>query len=158
MATPTYTALATTTLSSATASVTFGSIPSTYRDLIIVVQGTTTLNNEIPILSINGDTTSANYNRVVMYGDGTSTGSAASSTRSMASFGTSPAMWIGQLMDYSATDKHKTLLYRNDKSNEIVVAGAFRWANTAAVTSVTIEATSNTFTAGSTFSLFGIEA
>lgn len=66
------------------------------------------------------------------------------------------------IMDYSATDKHKTTLIRNGKqggSNDGVEAIAGRWANTAAITSLEIFSITGggiTFSAGSTFALYGI--
>ena len=39
--TPTYIPLATTTLGSASNSITFNSVPATYRDLIVIIDGAT---------------------------------------------------------------------------------------------------------------------
>ena len=70
-----YTALATTTLGSSASSVTFGSIPQGYRDLMLVISGTVTSSNITLAIRFNGDTGS-NYFSVNMRGNG----SAASST------------------------------------------------------------------------------
>jgi hypothetical protein len=59
-------------------------------------------------------------------------------------------------MDYSATDKHKTVLTRNNITDNNVTAIASRWANTAAITSVTVLSPSSTITSGSTISLYAI--
>ena len=71
MPTPTYTPLANVTLASTTSTVTFSSIPATYRDLLVVAQcgvvGPATENLQ---LSLNNDTTNANYAAVQMSGDG----------------------------------------------------------------------------------------
>ena len=58
MPTPTYTPLANVTLGAAASSVTVGSIPATYRDVICVVvaEGSTTLQGRI---RLNSDTGSA---------------------------------------------------------------------------------------------------
>ena len=62
-------------------------------------------------------------------------------------------------MDYSATDKHKTMLSRGGSSSFGVGMNAGRWANTSAVTSVLVIGQSGLdFAAGSTFYLYGIEA
>jgi hypothetical protein len=66
MPTSTYVALATTTLGATAASVTFSSIPATYRDLVLVYNGTTSANIGVDV-EFNGDTNSANYSRVFMY-------------------------------------------------------------------------------------------
>ena len=150
------------TLSSASASVTFSSIPSGYRDLVLVfeVKGATT--NAYTGLRFNGDSGS-NYSYVNMRGNGSSALSN-SGTLNNAAVGavfseastTEAATAIVQIMDYSATDKHTTLLTR-DKSVGIVSASAVRWANTAAVTSIQILDTGGAnYAAGSTFSLYQI--
>jgi hypothetical protein len=151
MPTLTYTPLATITLGSSASSVTFSSIPATYRDLILVALP---LGDEAGI-RFNGDTGS-NYTYVQMFGNGTSPFSDSGTLTSLYVTGPSvPA--IAQIMDYSATDKHKTALNRrNTASLTFVAAMANRWANTAAVNTMTIIALATTFTAGSRFDLYGI--
>jgi hypothetical protein len=73
----TYEAIATQTLGSAAASVTFSSIPGTYTDLVLVVAGTLTTGTENIVMQFNGDTGS-NYSVTSLLGDG----STASSFRS----------------------------------------------------------------------------
>jgi hypothetical protein len=62
------------------------------------------------------------------------------------------------LMDYSATDKHKTALIRMNVADTIVFAQASRWANTAAVTTLTALTILNSYPTGTTLSLYGILA
>ena len=161
MPTPTYTALANITLGTAASSVTFSSIPATYRDLVVVFNGTLTSNSGITVRN-NGDSGS-NYPMVIMRNDGasgtfsgTDTGNGYYATWNAATSGTRIA-FILQLMDYSATDKHKTALWRNQYdafgATSRVEAFAGRWANTAAVTSVAVVAA---LASGSTFALYGI--
>jgi hypothetical protein len=60
-------------------------------------------------------------------------------------------------MDYAATDKHKTVLTRNNVSGTGVEAQAARWANTAAITSVTVITSSGAgFATGTVISLYGV--
>jgi hypothetical protein len=62
-----------------------------------------------------------------------------------------------QIMDYSANDKHKTVLIRQSEANlGNVTATAARWANTAAVTSITFLLVGGNLQAGTTISLYGI--
>jgi hypothetical protein len=161
--TPTYTALANVTLGTATASVTLSSIPATYRDLVLVFNGTLTTNTGV-IVRNNGDSGS-NYPQVLMRNDGasgtfssTDTGTSYYATWNAAPSGT-PIAFILQLMDYSATDKHKTALWRNQYeafgATSRVEAFAGRWANTAAITSVAVVAA---MASGTTVTLYGIEA
>lgn len=156
--------LANLTMGSAAASVTFSSISQSYRDLMLVINATPSSAGDRPMIQLNGDTSSANYSYVYMTG----TGSAASS-----SSGTDVGMYIhitgymfdttnsgvgiAQLLDYSATDKHKTMLARGNNAGNTSTAVANRWANTAAVTSIKcFNSAGQNFGAGSTFALYGI--
>jgi len=158
MPTPTYTALATVTLGGTASSVTFSSIPATYRDLVLVISGTAS-NTINVVIRLNGDTGS-NYSYVVAEGNGASAASL-SGTDALPEVGrmsTTLSNTIVQVMDYSATDKHTTLLGRGNSSADLTRMSATRWANTAAVTSLTAFAspTPRTFSSGTTLSLYGI--
>jgi hypothetical protein len=158
MPTPTYTPLATVTLTSTASSVTFSNIPATYRDLIVVFKGAQNASSTTYIMRFNGDSAS-NYSQVLMNGNGSSAASS-TSTPTGASFGvigTAQSNILYQIMDYSATDKHKTVLTRTDDPAVQTVAFASRWANTAAITSVAI-VSGNQFIAGTTVSMYGIKA
>lgn len=161
-----YVPLATKTLTVGTAQeVNFTSISQAYRDLICVVTalssaGTGNINSN----QINADAGS-NYSIVYMRGSGSA---ASSSTASGTSYDsgvfistTSPANAIFQFMDYSATDKHKTVLIRANQTSAdagaTVGATAVRWASTAAITQFRIRA-NTTFAIGSTFTLYGVSA
>jgi hypothetical protein len=157
MPTPTYTPLATVTLGSSASSVTFSSIPATYRDLILVFDGTATANSVVNF-RYNGDS-GANYYRVGMEGDGTTAssyfGTDATSLR-VINWRTARSNAIHQIMDYSATDKHKTSISRGNPTDVGVQSAAGRWASTAAITSIALTLDANQFAAGCTFSLYGI--
>ena len=159
MPTPTYTPLATVTLGSSASSVTFSSIPATYRDLVVIVEGETATSGR-PVMRFNADTVS-NYTSVMMAG-GSSTYSATTSTTYIDPIpdysvtGKFSAIW--QVMDYSATDKHKSVLVRlNQHAGLVVHATAGRWANTNAVTTVAILTNNGAnYSSGTTFSLYAI--
>ena len=162
MPTPTYIPLATITLSTTDASIVFSSIPATYRDLVLVFRGDGNVPGGADIsIRLNGDT-GANYNRVFMIGNGSTTASGANSNvNEMDALSVANGRQISLLiniMEYSATNKHKTVLTRDNDSGFQVGARAFRWANTAAVTSVTMFTSAGSFISGSTFSLYGIAA
>jgi len=165
MATPTYTPLATITLSSAESSVTFSSIPQTYRDLIVSVAGTGTANAAY-YLRVNGDSGS-NYNTVGMKARSSGPESYADATQAqvyVVGNGWGTGGWFNsqiQLLDYSATDKHKSMLIRNGNydnsyASPTVVGVAARWANNSAISSIYFSTNTSTFAVGTTFSLFGI--
>jgi hypothetical protein len=166
MATPTYIALATTTLGSTDSQIDFASIPSSFRDLVLVVNATTSA-NAVVALRLNSDS-GGNYYFVQMRGysstaaSGSASGVAQIWISDSASVAGDPIMLKAQIMDYSATDKHKTVLGRADYSNSnngsLVEATANRWASTSAVNAISIFTSSGSFSAGSTFSLYGIEA
>jgi hypothetical protein len=168
MPTPTYTPLATVTLGSSASSVTFSSIPATYRDLVLVYAGrtTSTADGDALIARYNGDTGS-NYSQVRMAGFGTTTFSGSFSgtvhevgrLHTSISDNTNPSQGLVNLMDYSATDKHKTSVSRSGYAANLVDATAARWANTAAITTILLfPATTTNFAAGATFNLYGVIA
>jgi len=165
MPTPTYTALATVTLGTTTASVTFGSIPATYRDLILIDHAIANEGSTIGmLLRYNGDTAS-NYSTVFMFGDVTNATVSGSTTTTGAIASRIPnvnrSAGVTTIMDYSATDKHKTSLSRGNalgQANVSVIAYASRWANTDAITSLTVLLESGSFLSGSTLSLYGVIA
>lgn len=166
MPTPKYTALATITLGSAAASVTFSNIPGTYRDLRLIslvpslVGGNPTASGAW--LRFNGDS-ATNYNTVYAYGNGTSGGSGTEPGVSTLFWGAFPGgggMATLDILDYSATDKHKSALGRADGNSANAWMHAGRWASTAAITSIFLESPdtgTKTFAAGSTFSLYGVK-
>ena len=165
---PTYTPLATVTLGSSASSVTFSSIPATYRDLILITNEVhaTSSNQGSTLIRFNGDT-GANYTMVYMAGNfnngaQSGTGGAATSLWTGRFNNVVGNSGIAHIMDYSATDKHKTVISRGNAAQDIglpVIAFANRWANTAAITSIVCfpEIATN-YGTGSTFSLYGVIA
>ena len=162
MPTATYIALSTITLGSAAADVTFSSIPATYRDLRIIVAGAISASGSI-VFQLNGDTGN-NYTIVGMTGSTTGGVQSTSLTYLAGAIvgNQQPAAANTQLvgtldiMDYSATDKHKTALGRGNAATGLVDAQASRWANTNAVTSVKIFNNAGNLNSGMVISLYGI--
>ena len=158
MPTPTYDLIASNVLGSSAASVTFSSIPATYGDLVLVVEalgsgGTVDIN-----VTFNSDTGS-NYPFVSMNGTGTGTSSLALTGSNISGINattTSKSINIFQIMDYSVTDKHKTVLTRRDRADSATQTRANRWADTSAINTIAITTPSNNYAAGSTFYLYGI--
>lgn len=157
MPTPTYTPLANITLGSTTTSVTFSSISQSYRDLVLVINGTSTSNTTDGVIRFNSDSGS-NYNRVFFYGQGAGSGGAGQDSASVAGMflRTTVGHFIYNIMDYSATDKHKTVLNRSDAANYATWASAGRWANTAAITSIYVAPSGASFASGTMLALYGI--
>lgn len=157
MALQSMTALASITLQEASASVSFSGIPQNYRDLVLVFNGTTAIADGVGS-RFNGDS-GANYSAVRMFGNasGALSDSFSGFTRILQTGGDTnlPTIFVSQIIDYSATNKHKTALTRNSITNNNVNAIAARWANTEAVTSVTVFSPGSTISAGSSISLYG---
>jgi hypothetical protein len=159
----TYTPIATQTLGSAAASVTFSSIPQGYTDLVLVmsVKGSTA---NFPTLRFNSDSGS-NYSRTILTGNG----SAASSERGTSETGaainfnaqTSTSEFnynsITHIQNYSNSTTYKTQLTRANQAALGVDAIATLWRNTAPITEITIYTNTGNHAAGSTFTLYGIQ-
>jgi len=161
----TYESIATTTLGSATASVTFSSIPSTYTDLVLVTSINEPTTGTVLIQVGNGSVdTGANYSRTYLYGESSTAASGRSSNISalygIASTAASTfAAGIIQFMNYSNTTTNKTILLKSNNASAVVVATVGLWRSTSAINTIKVFADgANTFSSGSTFSLYGIKA
>ena len=156
-----YTVLDSQVLATSAASVTFSSIPGGYKDLVLVVEASTSSSSHIQF-RLNSDS-GTNYNLVNMYGNGSSAGSYASSNVSVGYFTTVALPSTGvktivnaDFLDYSTTNKHKSVISRAGKSASGTDALANRWASTAAVNSLQVIASAGSFEIGSTFRLLGV--
>ena len=128
-------------------------VPTGYRDLILVINGTLTAAADI-FLKANGST--SNWTYVAMYGP---TSSFTGSNGYISNQNTNSFQIIVQGLDASATDKHKTFLVRSGSAGKSEVgAFAMRWADTTAISSLAIYTGANNFAIGTTFNLFGIVA
>lgn len=161
-----WTALANTTLSATTATVTFSSISQAYRDLVLVIEGTQNLGANTVHIRFNSDSGS-NYRWI--YGTALRGGTkySGSNFSSSAIFATGNAIsWDSSvrsilttnIFDYSTTDKTKMALCQNSTYNSGVNITHGRWNNTSAITSVAISLNANSFAAGTTFALYGVSA
>jgi len=153
----TYEAIATQTLGSAAASVTFSSIPSTYTDLVLVSNYQLTTGDNFMTIRFNSDTGS-NYSFTNFYGEGTAPASDRTTNATagrIGFYGSNQSNSIVNIMNYSNTTTNKTALSR-DNTNTYVVTRVNLWRNTSAINSITILTSSPNLTAGSTFSLYGI--
>tara|TARA_R110001606_G_scaffold134770_1_gene271417 strand:- start:4 stop:471 length:468 start_codon:yes stop_codon:yes gene_type:complete len=150
-----FTVLGNTTLTTSSASVTVSSIPGGYKDLVLVCSMQNTVGNGSFLIQINGDTGS-NYNWVRMFGSAQSSSTSNDTKGAIGNFGASASNSLVQFSDYSATDKHKSILSRTNDANYLVSAYANRWASTSAITSFVVYPAGNAFTSGSTFRLLGV--
>ena len=159
----TFEAIATQTLGSAAATVTFSSIPGTYTDLVLIFDGTITTSGANMALRFNSDT-GTNYSRTVINGNGSSATSFRSTNNDQLFVGsTDSGRTLNRIniMNYSNSTTNKTCITRSDVASGTfpqTQANACLWRNTAAITSIEVRTDASTFTAGSTFSLYGIKA
>jgi hypothetical protein len=155
MATSTYVALATAVATGSQSTITFSAIPQTYTDLTLVWNGAGSAGNVY--VNLNGDTNQGNYTITRLYGNGSSPTSDRSASFLM-SIGTASNQTVAimNLMNYSNTTTFKTALFRLNPTAAFVAAEVALWRNTAAVTQLDVISSSGNFTAGSTFTIYGI--
>lgn len=156
--------IATATGDGSSASITFSSIPSTYKHLQIRALG----RNSSGYIRFNSDT-GANYSRHWLRGNGTAasaTGGASQTEMYGFEFtdngDTANVYGVGiiDILDYASTSKYKTLRSltgadKNGSGNVYLFSGS--WLNTNAITSITIYSPSAAPTTSSTFALYGIK-
>ena len=161
----TYVALATQTLASAAASVTFSSISGAYTDLVLVtnIKGSTA---SYPQFRLNSDTAS-NYSDTELGGNGTSAVSGRNSNSTLGYFSRSAVFStsnfsfnaIINFQNYSNTTTHKKTIIRTGAASREVVLIFGSWRSTSAINQIQILAAgAGNFNIGTTFTLYGIAA
>lgn len=156
----TYTPIATTTLGSAQATITFNSF-SGYTDLILVSSYKRTATSNARV-RFNSDTAN-NYSYTVLQGNGT----AASSTRASSVSGillfdplsastTNFLTSILHIQNYANTTTFKTVLDRSGDAAQGTIATVGLYRSTSAITSLTLDANTGNYDIGSRFTLYGI--
>jgi hypothetical protein len=163
MPTPTYEKIDKATTSGSQPSVTFSSIPSTYTDLRLVVNGGATSYGGFR-LRLNGDTAS-NYSGTYILGTGSGSGSSGRDTSlSYGSAGyplttTLDSMHTIDFLNYANTTTYKTWLVRSSDAASITLAQVQLWrATPAAINSILLYPAAGTFVNGTTLTLYGIKA
>ena len=162
--------IASTTLSTTAASVTFSSIAADYTHLQIrmIARDTRSVTLEGYTIQFNGDTV-GNYSDHSLYGDGSSAAAFANTSATFMSpyaiasanatasvFGAS----VIDILDYANTNKYKTIRSLTGVDNNgsgVIGFSSGNWRNTAAITSVTVGAQVGTWVAYSSFSLYGVK-
>jgi hypothetical protein len=156
----TYEPIATTTLGSAAASVTFSSISGSYTDLVIIatLQTSNTVNMNIRFNSDSG----SNYSNTSLAGNGTvaASGRDTNATESKidyyAAASNTAKQYIINIPSYANTSVYKNHLTRGSLPSGEAVAMVGLWRNTNAITSITILPGNGNMNTGSTFTLYGI--
>ena len=162
----TYTPIATYTLASAASSQAFTSIPSTYTDLVLVMnlKGSTT--NLYPALQFNSDT-GTTYSVTYLTGNGTSATSGRTSGSNYAYITGSTVMSntdfnfnsITNVQNYANSTTNKTAITRNNNAASATEATVNLWRSTSAITRIDVLCLlTGNFAIGSTFTPYGIAA
>ncbi len=161
----TYEPITTTTLSTATASVTFSSISGSYTDLVLVIFGGFAGNEDVA-MRFNSDTAS-NYSGTNVQGNGSGvfTGRQSNQTSCYLTSGgyftnALQSNAIIQIQNYSNTTTYKTVLSRNNNTSTSTEFCVNLWRSTSAITSINLfgRNSSTNWLSGSTFTLYGIKA
>ena len=157
----TYEPIATTTLGSASTTITFSSIPATYTDLRLVLVDRGASGSTI-LVRFNSDSGS-NYSRTRLQGDGASASSSQSTNQASVICGNQPSatgVWGMHTVDvfsYAGSTNKTCLVTASEDANGsgTVQRQVALWRSTAAINTLTISA-SNNFDAGTTAAIYGI--
>jgi hypothetical protein len=165
--------IATATGTGSSASITFSSIPSTYKHLQVRFIGRSTNANLASSVIVNGSTTG--YSRHWLYGSLGTVGQGGTASLTSFSFldtitgsnSTAGMMGTGilDIHDYASTTKNKTFRFfggydtNGGSDAEVISLQSALWANTSAITSITFrtDGASSNWTTNSTFALYGIK-
>ena len=171
LVTTAYDSIATVNVSSTVSSVSFTSIPSTYKHLQIryLARSTRTgFTSDSLLLQFNSDT-ATNYNYHRLYGDGSTVTSDATTSSSNIYISQATAanatsgMFAGgvlDILDYADTNKNKTTrtLSGNDQNGSgLMFLNSGLWRSTSAITSIVITPQSGSHAQYSSFALYGIK-
>lgn len=172
-AVPAFELISTQVLTGTTASISFASIPATYKhlQLRIVTRNDRSAGNVTGVrLRFNGVSTSS-YSRHILQGFGGGVFSGASTSQTQIELDSSPTTALASgifdaqvvdILDYASTSKNTTIRSLSGKHIDItnnntigLISGAY--LSTDAITSIGIDLFSNSFVAGSRFSLYGVK-
>ncbi len=157
--------------SAGSATISFTSIPSTYKHLQVraLIRGTASASAISANMQFNSDTGS-NYSYHELYGNGTSAqasagatqtrfflhGNAPAATALASSFGVA----VMDILDYANTSKYKTTRCLDgmdvNGTGGYILLDSGSWQNTNAITSIQITPSSGNFAQYSQFALYGI--
>jgi len=169
LVTDAYESIATTTLSSSASSITFSSIPATFKHLQIRALFGTAGAGSAYIINFNSDTGN-NYSYHYLNGNGASATVGASTSRAFtivtdnsgAGVTTSPTATVIDILDYTSTAKNKTVRslvgFDGNGSGDIRLASGLYFATPAAITSISFAGDgASTLAQHSKFALYGIK-
>jgi hypothetical protein len=153
----TYEPIATTTLGSASSTVTFSNISSSYTDIFVIISCPGANSGGDWLMRFNNDSGS-NYSRTYMYGTGSATGSGrGSNTTSFALGAQRTDGWCKiHIQNYANTTTYKTCLWTIGSGGDDIAPMVGLWRSTSAINR--LDFVGATYPTGSTFTLYGIKA
>ena len=168
--------IASTKLSSSTSTVTFTSIPSTFKHLQVrgILRGNASANQQTAAWRLNGAASTGNYRSHCIISKSNTPVSYETGPTDQTEFYEIPAAnqssnifgsFIMDILDYTSTNKYKvvktTYGFDNNNANNSNTISIFSgvWLNTNAVTSIDLinQTSPNQWVAGSEISLYGIK-
>lgn len=151
-------------------SVTFSSIPGTYKSLQVRISGLSTAASASGMELVYNNDTTGSYAVHYLYGNGTTvtaSGSISQQAVNLSPTGegvrsTYPWVTIVDIIDYASTTKYKTtrsISGRDNNGSGIISMNSCLWIKTAAISSIKvgIVAAGDTFASGTTIALYGIK-
>lgn len=158
-----YESIATANGTGASNTITFSSIPSTYKHLQLrgVLLGTA---SDTVSIAYNSDTTATNYYYHRLQGTGSTVNAAAGNIRRLFDTNGSGSSYLGfvvDILDYANTNKYKTtrsLSGYDANGSGLIDFESNLWSNTAAINTLSLNLTAGVyFTTASSFALYGIK-
>jgi trimeric autotransporter adhesin len=165
--------IATQTLGSTSSTISFTSIPSTYKSLQLRLRTRTGVASFTQTINVrfNSDT-GANYANQNLYGNVATAAVSVETAQTSIAWGARAAaassssdifgVTIIDIVDYANTSKNKVLrsyggVHTNESFDPILEMISGVWNSTAAISSITFSLSSNNFVAGSTIALYGVK-
>jgi hypothetical protein len=163
--TATYSLIASQTGTGSSGTITFNSIPGTFTDLVLIANPVYSVDTVNTNLRFNGDT-GTNYSDTYMKDvagavfpggrDSSQNLLYLSSTGDLVTT-SSRDNGIIHIFDYANSTTHKTVLHQYNQTGHVMAqVGSYR--STAAITSISILASTGNYTTNATFKLYGIQA
>jgi hypothetical protein len=158
-----YESIATANGTGASNTITFSSIPGTYKHLQIrgILVGTA---SDTVSVSYNSDTTTTNYYYHRLQGTGAAVNAAAGNIRRLfdsAGSGSNYLAFVVDILDYANTNKYKTtrsLSGYDANGSGVIDLESNLWSNTAAISTIALNLTGGVyFSTASSFALYGIK-
>lgn len=165
-----YESIATALGTGSSGTITFSSIPSTYKHLQIraLGRGTFADNNTFPNIRFNGDSGS-NYSWHILDGNGSSVSAGSGVSQTSAGVPTFTAgnstanifgVMVMDVLDYANTNKNKTVRYLGGHDQNgvgILRFGSGSWYNTTSINSISFIVNSQNWATNTHFALYGIK-